>query len=295
MRQAVDGYAGAAMVLLCAVWGLQQVAIKAAAGDVAPLLQVALRSGISALLVWLFSLWVLRERWLAGAALRGGVLAGLLFAGEFVCVAEALRWTSASHVAVFLYTGPLFAAVGLHLSRPDERLRLRQWMGIALAFVGIVAGFAGQATREIAGDDVLLGDLLALVGGACWGMTTVVIRNSRLSEAPPAQTLFYQLVVAFVLLLPAAWLTGRLQFTPSALAWVSLGFQALVVTFASYLAWFWLLRRYLAAPLGMLSLMTPLFGVGFGALLLGETLAPSFLLGAGLLLAGLLLVTLRRH
>ncbi len=50
-RQGVDAFALQLMVLLCGIWGLQQVGIKLAAPDMAPLLQVGLRSGIAAVLV----------------------------------------------------------------------------------------------------------------------------------------------------------------------------------------------------------------------------------------------------
>jgi drug/metabolite transporter (DMT)-like permease len=49
------------MLLLCMIWGLQQVAIKAAAHDIAPIMQVALRSGMSAFLVGMVML-ARRER-----------------------------------------------------------------------------------------------------------------------------------------------------------------------------------------------------------------------------------------
>ncbi|WP_329610662.1 hypothetical protein [Advenella mandrilli] len=55
MRKAVDGKASAIMVLLCLIWGLQQVAIKAVAADIPPLLQVSIRSGVAAVLVLLFT------------------------------------------------------------------------------------------------------------------------------------------------------------------------------------------------------------------------------------------------
>jgi drug/metabolite transporter (DMT)-like permease len=50
-RKALDGQAMGMMVVLCLVWGLQQVMLKAAAADVSPLFQIALRSGIAAVLV----------------------------------------------------------------------------------------------------------------------------------------------------------------------------------------------------------------------------------------------------
>ncbi|MCH4270851.1 DMT family transporter [Kerstersia gyiorum] len=291
-RKPIDGAATAAMLLLCLIWGMQQVSIKAIAADVAPVLQVALRSGVAAVLVLLFSRLFLRERWLPGIALGPGLVAGLLFALEFLCVALGLRWTSAAHMSVFLYTAPIFAAIGLHWKLPEERLQRMQWVGIALAFAGIVITFLGPQDPQTlaAAPNPLLGDLFGLGAGLTWGLTTITVRVTRLSEAPPAQTLFYQLACACALPLAFAYATGQTAFHGSPLAWTSLGFQTLVVCFFSYLTWFWLLRRYLAARLGILSFMSPLFGVAMGAWLLDEHLDASFIIGAVLVLSGMVIV-----
>jgi drug/metabolite transporter (DMT)-like permease len=294
MRKPIDGLAAALMIVLCFAWGLQQVAIKAVIADVSPMLQVAVRCAIAALLVWLFSHVVARERWLPGIALRSGLVAGILFALEFLFIAEGLRRTNASHMAVLIYTAPMFAAVGLHLRIPDERLTLLQWIGIGLAFAGIAIAFLVPALAS--GDaspvsnDWLLGDFMGLCAGASWGFTTVAIRTSRLSEAPPAQTLFWQLAYAFILLLPFAFATGATHFHGTALAWSSLAFQSVIISFASYLTWFWLLRRYFAAKLGVLSFLTPLFGVALGIVLLHERVSPAFIVGSAFVLTGLLVV-----
>lgn len=292
MRRSIDTGAFATMVALCLVWGLQQVAIKAAATDIDPALQVGLRSVVAATMVWLLSRFVLRDRWLPRQRLAG-LLVGGLFGLEFLLVAEGLRWTSAAHMAVFLYTAPIFAAIGLHLSLSQERLARVQWCGIAIAFGGIVSIFV--APEITSGGDALsggmwLGDLLGLCAGAAWGMTTVAIRRIGLSEAPPAQTLFYQLGMAAVMTLAYAFLMDRLHVRGSTLVWVSLSFQTLIVSVVSFLIWFHLMRRYLASRLGVLSFMTPIFGVIFGACLLGETLEPSFLAGSSLVLTGMLIV-----
>jgi drug/metabolite transporter (DMT)-like permease len=71
---------------------------------------------------------------------------------------------------------------------------------------------------------------------------------------------------------------------------LSLVFQTLVIAIASYLLWFWLLRHHLTSRLMLLSLLTPLFGVLFGALLLGDPIELRFGLGALLVLAGVLIV-----
>lgn len=72
---------------------------------------------------------------------------------------------------------------------------------------------------------------------------------------------------------------------------MSLLFQGVVVCFASYLAWFWLLRRYAASQVSVFSFLTPLFGVSFGVLVLGERVDPAFGIGAALVLAGITVVS----
>jgi drug/metabolite transporter (DMT)-like permease len=141
------------------------------------------------------------------------------------------------------------------------------------------------------GRDVLLGDVLALLGGVAWGATTVTIRCSKLSSAPATETLLYQLVAAFVLLVPAALMMGQAHFEATPRVWGHLAFQTIVVSFASFFVWFWLLRRYLASRLGVFSFATPVFGVVLGIGLLNEPVEASFVVGSGLVLAGILLVS----
>ncbi|WP_374667639.1 DMT family transporter [Acinetobacter sp.] len=280
------------MFFLCILWGLQQIVVKWAAADIAPIMQMALRSGLSALLVFPLiklaqgqSLWS-RQYWFSGG------LVAALFAAEFCLIGEALRFTSASHTVVLLYTAPIFVALGLHWKLPAERLTWQQWGGILSAFLGIVVTFAGrgQAMQEFS--SILLGDLLALGAGVLWAATTVAVRLSNLSEAPATQTLFYQLLGGFALLFPMAFVLGQGHIQWTAVTFASLLFHAVLISFASYLIWFWLLKRYLASRLGVFSFLTPLFGILFGVLILNEPLERNFLAGTVMVMAGVLIVSL---
>ena len=64
----------------------------------------------------------------------------------------------------------------------------------------------------------------------------------------------------------------------------------IIVAFVSYLTWFWLLTHYLARLLMVFSFLTPMFGVAFGVLLLGEQLSTQFGLAALMVVAGIVLV-----
>ncbi len=279
------------MTLLCVLWSLQQVSLKAVAAEASPMLMVALRSLIA--LVLLGGLMVARREVPSRARWKPGAIVGALFALEYLLVSAALGWTQASHVVVFLYTAPIFAALGLHVRLPAERLDAVQWAGIGVAFGGIALAFLGGAETRPGGATTLAlaGDALALLAGAAWGATTVTIRCSALTSAPATETLLYQLLGAFILLMPAAWLTGQWRFEPSPTVWAHLAFQSLIVSFASFLAWCWLLRRYLASRLGVFSFLTPLFGVVLGVCLLGESPTPPFIAGSALVLAGIALVS----
>jgi drug/metabolite transporter (DMT)-like permease len=291
-RKALDSRAIGLMLVLCAIWGLQQVVLKATAGDIAPIFQIAVRSGVAAVLVGVVML-ARRERLSrADGTWRAGLLVALLFGLEFWLVGEGLRHTSAAHMVVFLYTAPIFAALGLHWRLPAERLSRLQWFGIGLAFSGLAVAFFGRAaSASPAPGNMLWGDFLGLLGGLAWGATTVVVRSSRLARAPATETLLYQLVGAFVLLMAVALSTGQAHVNWTPQVWASLLFHALVVSFASFLVWFWLLRQYLASQLGVFSFLTPMFGILFGAIFLGERIEPRFLIGAVPLLLGIVLVS----
>ena len=292
MRKAIDGQAIAVMMVLAATWGMQQVVLKATAAGIAPIMQIGLRSGIAAVLVAAVMRWRGERMSLRDGSLSPGLAVGVLFALEFLLVAEGLRHTSASHMVVFLYTAPIFAALGLHWRLPAERLSGVQWLGIAVAFSGIALTFLGR--RQVGISDaasILWGDALGVLAAMSWAATTVVVRCSVLSTASPAKTLQYQLVIACLILLAGAVFTGQSEVHWSLTVWASLAFHGIIVSFASFLAWFWMLRTYLASRLGVFSFMTPLFGMLFGAWLLGEPIEASFLAGAIPVLLGIVLVS----
>ncbi|MFT9331897.1 DMT family transporter [Acetobacter persici] len=292
MRKPLDATATSLMVGLCFCFGLQQVALKAAAQDMAPILQISLRSGLAALLVVGLML-ARRERLVQiSRTWKPGLAVGVLFFLEYLFTGQSLRYTSASRSVVFLYTSPIFAALILHFMEASERMAPRQWAGILLAFCGIAVAFLGHQTVAGQGADLsLLGDALALLAGASWGVTTVVIRMSSLATVPAKQTLLYQLAGACVLLFPMAVLLHQTAFTVTPILLLSLGYQVFILSFVAFLLWFWLLRHYQASRIGVLSFMTPLFGVLLGAVLLHEPVEPGFVTGALLVVAGLVLVS----
>lgn len=289
-RSPLDARAVSLMLLLCILWGGQQSVIKLVADDIAPTLQIALRCGIGAILIALFMLQQRVSFALHRGPWRAGILVGLMFAGEFLLIGEGLRYTTASHMAVFLYTSPIFTALGLHFLVPEERLSRAQWVGILLCFVGIAVTFLMGFAQPELDRNVLFGDLLGLGAGLMWGLTTVVLRFTDLNRIPASQTTLYQLAIAFAALLLACLLTDQtaVNWTPAVVAAVAA--QGVLIAFFSLLVWFWLLTHYLASQLASFTFLSPLFGVAFGVMLLNDPLDSAFVVGATLVIVGLSVV-----
>ncbi len=250
-----------------------------------------LRSLAAGLLLWAWSTARGVKLFERDGSLIAGVAAGLLFALEFATLFVGLNHTTASRAVVFLYCAPFFVAVGTHWLVPSERLALRQIAGMILAFVGIVVAFGEGLTG--AERTTLLGDAMVLAAGFVWGATTVTVRV-WLSGVSANKTLFYQLAVSGILLTPSSVALGEPGFThPTMLTWAALTWQIVVVAFATYLAWFWLITRYPAAQLAAFSFLTPLFGLLFGAVVLGEHVTPLLILAMMLVASGIWLVSRR--
>jgi drug/metabolite transporter (DMT)-like permease len=290
----LDTTAVSILVGCCFLWGLNQVAAKVALPEVPALWQSAIRSIGGALLVAAWARWRGIAMFERDGSLAGGLLAGLLFAAEFACIFLGLQFTTASRMVVFIYVSPFVVALGMPWIARAERLAPLQWAGLAVGFAGVMIALAESFTAPAAGPKQWIGDLLGFAGGVLWGATTLAIRGSRLTSAPAEKMLLYQLAVSGVALGAAAlaW-GGPLPRTVSPLVTASMLFQVVIVVFASYLLWFWLVRRYAATKLASFTLLTPVFGLILGALLLAEPVTPRLLIALAAVSFGIWVVNRR--
>ncbi|MBL8327824.1 MAG: DMT family transporter [Rubrivivax sp.] len=290
-REHLDGLAILLLMGCSLIWGLNQVAAKLALPEVPPLTQAALRSAGAAVLVIGWALWRGVPLFQRDGTLRAGLLAGSLFALEFALIFGGLQFTSASRMAVFIYLSPFVVALGMPLIARNERLAPLQWCGLAIAFGGVALALAEGFAGPTIGPRQWWGDLMGVGAAVLWGATTLVIRASALSQAAAEKTLVYQLLVSALLLgLAALWIGNPLPVRWSAIGWGSMLFQTVVVCFASYLTWFWLMRHYPATRISTFVLLTPVAGLLFGVVLLREPLTWQLLLALAAVVAGISLV-----
>jgi drug/metabolite transporter (DMT)-like permease len=290
----LDALAITLLIVCCAFWGFQQILIKFAVQEIPPLWQASIRMFGATALLWAWCAVRGVPLFQRDGTLRAGLLAGLLFAGEFCFIYLGLMHTSASRLTVFLYTSPFVVAILLPRVVPGERLRRVQWVGLVIAFSAVAIAFSEGFLHSSPVAGQWRGDLMGLAAGVLWGLTTLTIRATRLTSASAEKTLFYQLAVtALVAPVVSLALGETWSFDYSSLAWGSVALQTVVGAFASYLTWMWLLRHYPATQMSTFTFLTPVFALVFGIVLLGEPLTLQLVVALVGVAAGIVLVSRR--
>jgi drug/metabolite transporter (DMT)-like permease len=286
----LDGLAVTLLVGCCAFWGFQQVLVKSTITELPPIFQAGFRLAGATLLLWVWCWWRGIALWQRDGSLKAGLLAGILFAVEFVFIYTGLLHTGAARLTVLLYTAPLWVALVLPFLVRSERLRGWQWLGLAMAFGGVAVALLDGLRNGGAGP-TLRGDLMALAAGACWGLTTVVIRSSVLAAISAEKLLFYQVAVGGLVLPILSLVMGEAwTFHWSPAATVSMLIQTVAGAFGSFLVWMWILGRYPATKVSVFVFLTPVFALGIGATWLGEPITLQIVGALVLVVAGIVLV-----
>lgn len=286
-RDSVDLVAAVLMVGLTLSWGLNGVAAKLAYPGYSPLFVNIARAVIGGALVMAWCRYRGIPVFARDGTLWLGMLAGGLFGVEFILIFVGLEFTSVARSTLMINTMPFWVLIGAHFLL-GERMTVAKFVGLALAFCGVVLVFSDRLSHT--GPSTLVGDLMSLGGGILWGATTLVIKASRLRTAGAEKLLLYQLAMSVLLALPLLAISGPAIRDPSLGSTGALLFQAIYVVGFTYMLWFWLMRRYPATGLSSFVFLTPAFGVLCGGLILGEPLSMHIFMALALIAAGLVIV-----
>lgn len=288
-KRAIDGFGAAALIGFAAILAFNQVVIKVTGGGFGPVFQAALRSigAMAFLLIWM------RVRGIPitppSGTLFWGILSGLVFSFEFICIYIALDLTSVSRASIIFYSMPVWVALAGHFLLPGERLSPLRAIGLALALLGVALAFADRS----GGQASIAGDLLALGAALGWATIAIMVRVTPMSQMRPETQLLCQVTVSAVVLMMLAPLFGDLLRDPQWIHFAGLGFQAIIVVGLGYLMWFWLMTIYQANGVASFSFLSPVLAVFFGWALLGETIGLQIWIALAFVAAGITLINKR--
>ena len=280
-----------AQLVVVSLWASTFVVTKGSFDEVSPLAFTFARFGL--MLVLAFAVLVVRRR---GAELRVRrtdlprfALAGLcgytLYQLGFVL---GLDRTSPFSSSLLIAMVPLFTVVILTVM--GESTPARGWLGIAVAVAGVAVFLADK--RGAGG--TLLGDALSLgaaVAFAAYGVVNRPLARAYPPETYTAYTVLLGSVPLFAVTTPAA--LDQDWGAVSAGGWLAIGYMVVLPVYVAYMLWNWAIARRGAAAATGFSLLVPVASGALSALVFAEGFGPGKLIGAGLVLGGLVIARTR--
>jgi len=224
-------------------------------------------------------------RWLLTAAICSG---GLQYALMYMGVAQS---ENMSAVAIGGQLGVPFATL-LSVMFLGERIHWRRWLGIGMAFAGVViVGYSPGVLGS--GTGFLLIVIAALVGAV--GLVAI----KRVRELEPLELMAWLAWGSLPLLLPLSLLLedGQLASLRSAdfTGWSALLYSAVLASLVAHTAYFALIRRYPVSTIAPVTVLTPLFSVLSAVLFLGDVLDARMVVGGVLTLVGVTVILARER
>ena len=269
-------------------WGATFLVTEIALEGITPGWLAASRIGLGAVMtavVWLISGGHLFERapnradW--GILLLVGAMSSAV---PFLLLAWGQQHVTAGFAGVSMASVALIVLPLAHFFVPGERLSLRKTIGFVIGFVGVVILIGGQAFETTGASLEAAGRAACLGAACCYAVSSILMR--RLPPVDPIGLSFLLLVIAVLIVVPAAWLTeGPPPMPDSRTLWV-LAFLGLVPTAAANLMRVVVVRTAGPVFMSLVNYQVPIWSVLMGAALLKEPLPPSLVGAMVLILAG---------
>ena len=212
-----------------------------------------------------------------GLCLLSGLFLGLHFTFYF----ESLRHTSIASAVALVDTEVFFVAF-MMLLLFRETIPVRAWLGILLTFAGSLLIALSDAAG---GDNILIGDLIALAGAASMAIYTIIGKICRKEITTTAYTmLVYSSAAATVLIVLLFKGTPVLGYEP--INWLTGLGMAVFCTLLGHSVFSWGLKYESAAFISTVKLLEPVFAAILGVILFREIPEPMVMIGGCIIILG---------
>jgi len=278
------------LVLMSLIWGINYTVVKYGTTRIAPLAYNGVRVTMAAAALFAVVAWTRRP-----APSRRDVLTllalGMLGNGVYqLLFIEGVSRSRAGDAALVLAASPAFIAIFGRLLGV-ERISGRGVVGIALSLAGMAFVVYGRETSgDVAGASTLTGNLLVLAGSVCWSLYSVLLK-------PRADHLDLITISAFtmaggaaVMLVAGAPALARTDWSAVApLTWSAMVYSGIFALVIAYLFWYRGVQVLGPTRTAMYSNLQPVIALGAAWAALGEVPTPWQALGAGTIIAGVVL------
>ncbi len=207
----------------------------------------------------------------------------------FVLITVGEQSIDSALAAILTATVPLTVIVLAPMFLPDERITLPRIAGLAVGFAGVILLVAPDLVNLSDAD--LTGELMMLGAAICYGIGNVYAKRNVRGLRPMIPALF-QVLFAVAIIVPMALVfeqpVGNVSPAPEAI--VAVIWLGLLGSGVAYLCYFTILAHWGATRTSMVAYLLPVVGIVLGAVVMGDPVTVTRIVGTSLIIAGIALV-----
>jgi len=278
-------------VLICLIWGTTWLAIKFAIFTIPPFLSAGIRFSIASLLI----LAILKiRRYKYRFDLRQTIFLLIVGLGSFSVPYGLVYWAenkiTSGLTATTFAVMPFFAAILSRIFLKTDDLSFWKVFGIILGFSGLIVIFWGDL--RLGSFDSAEGILAVVASAFANSAVAVGVKKYGREIDPVFINLIPMALGALTLLLTSLFIENwqKLRFDASTI--IAILYLAIFGSVVAFTLYFYVLKHISVVLLSMSSFITPVLALTAGAMVLGERFPAGTLLGAGLILCGILVLNL---
>ena len=278
------------LVLMSFIWGINYSVVKFGTSMVAPLAYNAVRITMAAVALLLGLAWT-RRAWPARRDLITLLVLGMIGNGVYqILFIEGVARSRAGDAALVLAASPAFIAI-LGRALGVERISTRGVVGIALSLAGMAFVVYGREMAGEGGDTTtLLGNLLVLAGSLAWALYSVLLKPRTDHLDVVTISAFTMLGGAIVMLAVGAPAMVHTDWRAvGAGVWFAMLYSGIFALVLAYLFWYRGVQVLGPTRTAMYSNLQPVIALGAAWAALGEVPTPWQAVGAGTIIAGVVL------
>ena len=251
-----------------------------------PLAYSSIRYGAAGLIFFAITIAIEGTVRLARSDIVLVALAAFVLLLNQLCFIYALRFTTATTVALLFGTLPFFTALlarGTGVERQDSRF----WLAALLSFGGVALVAIGSG-GNVSAD--LKGDALAVGGAVTWAAYSVAIAPLMRRYSPFRLSSIFLLAVMIPLFVLGASQIGHQEWTLGPLVWLGFAFAVVGPLVVTNLLWFTAIDRVGPSRASLFANLQPFLAAIVALVVLSESItslqvAGGFALAAGIALA----------
>ena len=286
----IDAFGAIALISFSLLLGINHVVIKIVNLGLNPIFFAGIRSFIAFIFIIIWMKLVDKPIVFNSKYTKISFTAGIIFALEFLFLFLALDFTTVSRNSIIYYSMPLWLTILLFFTKSNEKISFLKFLGLILAFIGVVLSVTNFKINLILNSPNLIGDILAFLAALFWALLIIIAKNSSFSKVSPEMQLLWMVMVSGpILTIFSLFIEDPIRNFQLIHIWGIL-FQSIIVVAGGFLFWLWLLSKYPASGVASFSFLTPIFTIFFGWLILSEVMTFDFLIAAFLVILGLILI-----